>query len=116
MNICPHCKQPMPQRPTSSDMDIREAIKAADGQATVAKACVAHGYDNVTRFTVQYWFTNNRLPSSEWTGETNYAVVICKLAKVFGHDVSPPSNYALVLANTWRSKIRRQHEVLRLWW
>jgi len=70
-------------------MDVKQAIEKADGQSTVARACVARGFENVNRFVVHQWSKANKLPTSEWTGETQYAEVICDLLAVFGHNVKP---------------------------
>jgi len=35
------------------------------------------------------WRKRGRLPRTEWTGETQYARVICDLARAFGHEIEP---------------------------
>ena len=53
-------------------MDVTHAIKQI-GLTKVAQAC------EVTPSAVHKWQTRNRLPRTEWTGETNYAVRIAAL-------------------------------------
>ena len=53
-------------------MDIANAIKTC-GLSRVANAC------GVAPSTVHKWQTNNRLPRTDYTGETCYAVKIAEL-------------------------------------
>jgi len=70
-------------------MDVKTAIEKAGGMASVARACTDRGMA-VSRQAVAKWSAGQRLPSSEWTGETSYARVICDLIKAMGHeDIDP---------------------------
>ncbi len=70
-------------------MDIKEAIKQAGGASVVARACSAKLSKPITRFAVYRWVKNNKLPSTEWNGSTQYASTISALAKMLGHDIHP---------------------------
>lgn len=54
------------------DMNIATVISEV-GLTRIAKAC------NRSPATVHKWKSRNRLPRTEWTGETNYAETIAKL-------------------------------------
>ena len=70
-------------------MDIKEAIKQAGGASVVARACSAKLPKPITRFAVYRWVKNNKLPSTEWSGTTQYAFTIAALAKILGHKIQP---------------------------
>jgi hypothetical protein len=53
-------------------MSVSEIITKV-GLSKVAKAC------NRSPATVHKWKSRNRLPRTEWTGETSYAETIAKL-------------------------------------
>ena len=53
-------------------MDVKQAIENV-GLTRVAKAC------NVSPASAHKWKTKNRLPRTDWTGETRYAEVIAGL-------------------------------------
>jgi hypothetical protein len=54
------------------DMNIATVISEV-GLTRIAKAC------NRSPATVHKWKSRNRLPRTEWTGETNYAETIARL-------------------------------------
>lgn len=59
---------------------ITKALKAAKTRTALAKAC------DVSRTAVMKWEENEKLPRTEWTGETNYAE---RIYKSFGVIVPP---------------------------
>ena len=70
-------------------MEISKAIKMAGGNGAVVKAISNRGTP-VSKQVVNSWRSRNRLPASEWKGETQYASVICDLIKVMcNEDVHP---------------------------
>ncbi len=54
--------------------DLKGYVKAAGGIREVSVAC------EVTYEAVRKWVAAGRLPRTDWTGETNYADLICNLA------------------------------------
>jgi hypothetical protein len=49
---------------------LSKAVEAMGSQAAIARCC------GVTQQAVQKWMERGRLPRTEWTGETAYAVAI----------------------------------------
>ena len=64
-------------------MGIEEAIKKAGGKGQVARIC------NVTWQSVSRWERAGKLPASEWTGETQYARLICEQARLLRSEIDP---------------------------
>ena len=69
-------------------MDIREAIEKAGGVSAVADA-ISRRIKKISRQAVAAWAEKNRLPNSEYVGDSQYAVVITDLACARGFDISP---------------------------
>jgi len=70
-------------------MDIKTALDLAGGQSRFAYACKSRLGIEITRSAVNAWACKNKLPNSEWTGKTQYSVLICDLANAFGHNITP---------------------------
>jgi len=64
-------------------MDIKKAIELAGGKGQVARIC------DVTWQSVFRWEKAGKLPFSEWTGETEYARLICAQADLLRHKIDP---------------------------
>lgn len=68
-------------------MDVKTAIDLAGGPTTVSRACTNRGM-KVSTQAVFKWTRKNRLPLTEYNGDTHYAAVICGLAVANGHDIT----------------------------
>jgi len=70
-------------------MDIKTAVDKAGGYSAVA---TAHNIDlqpgdrALTKQAVYGWVTKGRLPATEWTGETQYALTICQQIKAMNNE------------------------------
>jgi len=69
-------------------MDIATAITYAGGITAISRACANRGVI-VSGQAIVMWRKRGRFPRTEWTGETQYARVICELARAFGHEIEP---------------------------
>ncbi|MFS1526226.1 hypothetical protein ACL7TT_19360 [Microbulbifer sp. 2304DJ12-6] len=57
-----------------SPVGVREAVKLAGGPLKVARRC------EISTSAVHKWITNERLPRTEYTGETEYAEILAALS------------------------------------
>lgn len=62
---------------------IAEAVNLAGGAIAVAKAC------GKSRQAVDKWIHSDKLPRTEYTGETRYAELISELALARGKHLDP---------------------------
>jgi len=69
-------------------MDLRDAIKQAGGNSAVADA-ITRRIKPISSQAVYAWAAKGSLPNSEYRGISQYAVVICDLARARGFDINP---------------------------
>ncbi|WP_285643223.1 hypothetical protein [Pseudomonas sp. NBRC 100443] len=62
------------KNPSSAEGPVADAVALAGGAIAVAKAC------GKSRQAVDKWVRSNQLPRTEYTGETDYADRIARLA------------------------------------
>jgi len=62
---------------------LKELLVMCGGSTKIGAAC------GVTKQAVMKWMKANKLPRTEYTGETKYAVVLSKLAADVGKEYSP---------------------------
>lgn len=75
---------------------LKKAVADAGGTKTVAVAC------GLSYEAVRKWLANG-LPRTEFSGETEYAETICRLAATHGHSYSASD----LLRDTTRRRKRR---------
>jgi len=72
-------------------MDIRSALIQAGSPSNISTAFQNRGIE-VTPAQVTMWKQRNALPTTEWTGKTTFAPVICELIVAMGYEPVSPAD------------------------